>query len=235
MRAALAIAAVLLALAPAAAAQHFKPPFPTRPLSPQGQALADAWRAKVDAVRAELAALPPPTSVGEDLARRNRLQREARLALSPIFASPPEERGWILAVVWNELGRIDDDNTEALKRVLPPGGWFRRSRDGAAAHEAWDVIQHTNDWAFQKEVLAHVEPLARIGEADGSDYAKLYDRVAQRDSRPQRYATQVSCHGGVRGFADVEDLARVDALRQAVGHGETLAQTKTRLKVGSAC
>lgn len=225
-------AAVLLTAALPAAAQPARAPFPTRPLSPAGQALADQWRAKVDAVKAELAALPPPASLTEDLGRRNRLQREARRALSPIFAASPEERGWILALVWNELAVIDNANTEALKRVMPAAGWFA---DPKLGHEAWDIAQHTNDWDFQRMVLARVEPLAGRGGVNGSDFAKLYDRVAQRDGRPQRYATQVSCRAGTLGFGDVEDLARVDALRTAVGHDETLAGTRARLKVGQPC
>lgn len=226
------VAAILLTAALPAGAQPARPPFPTRPLSPAGQALADQWRAKVDVVRAELAALPPPASLTESLARRNRLQREARLALSPVLTAPPEERGWILAVVWNELGQIDEENTEALKRVMPATGWFD---DPKLSHEAWDIAQHTNDWDFQRVVLARVEPLAGRGAVNGSDFAKLFDRVAQRDGRPQRYATQVSCQAGALGFGDVEDLARVDALRTAVGHVESLAETRARLKVGQPC
>lgn len=228
----LVLALAVTALATAAFAQQAKPPFPTRPLSAQGQTLADQWRAKVGSVRAELAALPPPASVTEDLARRNRLQREARLALAPIFAASADERGWILAVVWNELAVIDDDNTEALRRVMPATGWFA---DAKLGHEAWDIAQHTNDWDFQKVVLSRVEPLAGQGAVSGSDFAKLYDRVAQRDGRPQRFATQVSCRAGTLGFGAVEDLSRVDALRTAVGHAETLAETRTRLKVGQPC
>ncbi|MCR5878236.1 DUF6624 domain-containing protein [Phenylobacterium sp. J367] len=220
------------AIATAALAQPAKPPFPTRPLSAEGQALAGAWRSRMDAVRAELAALPPPASLTEELARRNRLQREGRLALSRILASPPQERGWILAVVWNELALIDADNTEALRRVLPAKGWFS---DPALSHEAWDIAQHTNDWDFQKEVLARVEPLAGTPIIEGGAYAKLYDRVAERDGRRQRYATQASCAAGVRSIQNVEDSDRVDALRAQVGHRETLAETRMRLKVGEPC
>ncbi|WP_334160910.1 DUF6624 domain-containing protein [Phenylobacterium sp.] len=226
------VAAAILAAALPTVAQPARPPFPTRPLSPAGQALADDWRAKVDAVRAELAALPPPASVTEHLARRNRLQREARLALSPIFPAPAEERGWILALVWNELAVIDDDNTDALKRVMPATGWFA---DPELSHEAWDIAQHANDWEFQRVVLTRVEPLAGRGAVSGSDFAKLYDRVAQRDGRPQRFATQVSCRAGTLGFGDVEDIDRVDAFRAAVGHAETLVETRARLKVGLPC
>ncbi|HEY8615296.1 DUF6624 domain-containing protein [Phenylobacterium sp.] len=183
-------------------------------------------------VRREIAALPPAGSLVEDFARRNRLQREARLALSPILASPPQERGWILAVVWNELAKIDADNTEALRRALPARGWFS---DATLSHEAWDIAQHTDHWEFQKEVLGRVEPLAGTALMAGGDFAKLYDRVAQREGRPQRFATQVSCRAGARSFGDVEDLGRVDALRARVGHSETRAETEARLKVGQPC
>jgi len=56
------------------------------------------------------------------------------------------------------------------------------------------------------------------GEADGGQYALMYDRVAlDFDNRPQRYGTQVWCRDGGWKPREVEDPAHLDERRNAVG------------------
>lgn len=85
------------------------------------------------------------------------------------------------------------------------------------------------------EVLTRMEPLAREQEANGRDFALLFDRVAMFEGRPQRYGSQVICKDGVGSFHAIEDDAAVDDLRHEVGHPETMTETAVRLRVRQAC
>lgn len=81
-----------------------------------------------------------------------------------------------------------------------------------ANHAGFDVD-------FQREVLALLEPLAKVGEARAEDYARLYDRLATTDHRPQRYGTQgTTCRDGRYAIPDdVEAPEGLDARRAAMG------------------
>lgn len=63
-----------------------------------------------------------------------------------------------------------------------------------------------------------MKPLLALGQAP-SGYANLYDRVAEQEGRPQRYATQrARCVDGRHATPDnVEDLAGLEARRAALG------------------
>jgi hypothetical protein len=129
--------------------------------------------------------------------------------------------------LWNKIQLIDHENTEALKAAVARYGWPGKSivgTDGAA--DAWLLVQHADqDRAFQKQVLALLEPLVKSGEVESRDYAYLYDRVAVAEQRPQRYGTQ---------FKDadpfpIEDEANVDARRKEVGLG-TMAEYRKQME-----
>jgi hypothetical protein len=62
-------------------------------------------------------------------------------------------------------------------------------------------------------------PLVTSGEADSGDFAKLYDRVATAQKRPQRYATQVRCLAALRLLGDLES-PNVDEARRSIGMTE---------------
>ncbi len=48
-----------------------------------------------------------------------------------------------------------------------------------------------------RDVLSRMEPRVGTDELNGSQYARLRDRTALMDGRPQRYATQgTACEGG---------------------------------------
>lgn len=77
------------------------------------------------------------------------------------------------------------------------------------------MTQHSSDLAFQKQVLALMEPLLKDREVDGGLYAMLYDRIAATENRPQRYGTQgTTCDGPRHAVpAELEDPAGLDARR----------------------
>ncbi|WP_309091549.1 DUF6624 domain-containing protein [Phenylobacterium sp.] len=181
--------------------------------------------------------LAPASSVAEELARRVRLDQAGRRGIGAIMQADAslEEKRAAIRELGRELAPMDEDNTRYLKGVLPADGWFRISRDGdETARNAWLIVQHSQDRAFQQEVLKRMEPLAKIGEVRGADFALLYDRLEVFAGRPQRYGSQASCENGVTTLHTLEDASKVDEWRRSVGLGP-LEEYKTRLGVGRPC
>lgn len=124
------------------------------------------------------------------------------------------------SAISHRLCEIDKSNTEWLKADLRANGWFVASRfDQAVSGYAWLITQHAdNDRAFQREVLAILEPMVATGETSASNFAYLYDRVAVGSGKPQRYGTQGTCTApNVWTPNPLEDPERVEALRAEVG------------------
>ncbi len=119
---------------------------------------------------------------------------------------------------WEE---IDSTSTRELKALLEAHGWPVISRFGRKADsDAWILAQHADlDPGFQREVLSLLEALVPEEETDPQNFAKLYDRVALAEGRPQKYGTQFHCvsqEGGLT-VGKLEDEENVDALRAALG------------------
>jgi hypothetical protein len=143
------------------------------------------------------------------------------------FATLPLEEGYGVLRYWYFWLRfrprtveMEQRHVRELKRLLARHGWIRRSRFGAEADsDAWLIAHHADlDRAFQKEVLAVLEGEAARGETAPEHYARLYDRVAVREDRDQRYGTQGRCLGpGIWEPRPIEDPARVNARRRSAG------------------
>ena len=113
---------------------------------------------------------------------------------------------------------MDADNTTFLKSVLPTDGWFRFGRDGEkVGRDAWLIVQHSPDQAFQREILRAMTPMVANGDASGTQYALLYDRVAMYEGKVQRYGSQIVCNNGHFEVSPVEDREKLDELRASVG------------------
>jgi hypothetical protein len=115
-----------------------------------------------------------------------------------------------------KVEKIDHENTEALKAMVATYGWPGRSLVGEnGANDAWLLVQHADkDHAFQRQVLALLEPLVARGEVSPHHFAYLYDRLAVADKRPQRFGTQCDDKGDPGA---VEDPPPLDARRAAYG------------------
>ncbi len=114
----------------------------------------------------------------------------------------------------------DEDNTRWLKQQIGARGWFKRSTDGADADSAaLQLVQHADrDKPFQKQVLELLGPLLKTGDTGPQSYARLFDRVAVGEGRPQRFGTQGTCTGpGTWTASLIEDPARLDQRRAEVG------------------
>lgn len=116
---------------------------------------------------------------------------------------------------------IDSLNTAWLKGVVAERGWPKVSEVGEeGASDAWLLVQHADrDRAFQREVLGLMEAAVAEGEASGSDFAYLTDRVRLAAGEPQVYGTQLKVVDGRPVPFEIEDADGVDARRAAVGLG----------------
>lgn len=201
---------------------------------PVGHAVA-GWQAAVDAVG------PCNGTAAEAIACMAEKDQIARsmtwLTRSPDLTAG--QRSVAAGEIWSRIGALDTRHTERLKALIPADGWFRSSRDGErVAADAWTVAQHSPDHAFRERVLAAMAPLVKAGEVSGAHYALLYDRVAIRAGRPQRYGSQARCTGepgAVMTMHPLEDPAKVDAFRAAIGYRESFALTRAKLAIGKPC
>ncbi|HRH20336.1 MAG TPA: hypothetical protein PLE81_06810 [Brevundimonas sp.] len=67
-----------------------------------------------------------------------------------------------------------------------------------------------------RDVLSRMEPRVGTDELNGSQYARLWDRTALMDGRPQRYATQgTACEGGRYVMPTNVEAPRMLAARRA--------------------
>jgi hypothetical protein len=126
-----------------------------------------------------------------------------------------------LAAIWNpEIARVDRSNVARLKTLLRDRGWVRISEVGPrASSAALMIVQHSGDLEFMKQVLAQIEPLAPLKEVSGEQYALLYDRIAVKERRLQRYGTQsTTCADGHAAIPrDLEEPENLDRRRTALG------------------
>jgi hypothetical protein len=221
--------ALALIFAGAVAAQA-----PTPPLSEPASAAVEAWKARVQALKDRQAAMPPPASVEENLQRRIALDQAVRTNI-PTLDFPRESQAVLLAILPTMLA-VDADNTAYLKSVAPAEGWFRIGRDGeSVASNAFLIVQHSPDEAWQQAVLMRMEPLLASGDVAPQSYALLYDRVSLRDTGKQRYGSQVICADGKMVAADMDAPERVQERRDAIGFTVPRYSDYVKLFEGQTC
>jgi hypothetical protein len=137
------------------------------------------------------------------------------------------------ATIIGEWCAIDVANAAWLKADLKANGWYRVSVYGADADEAaWSIAQHArHDLAFQETVLAMMEPLWRVGETKGRNYAALYDQTARRRGRPARFGVGGACTApGVWTPDALEDRKATEAWRAKAGMPPLAELVATRSK-----
>lgn len=117
------------------------------------------------------------------------------------------------------MAMLDEANTDWLKAIVAERGWPKISDVGEeASSKAWLLVQHADhDPLFQLEVLRLMDPLLEQNEVSKSNYAYLYDRVMLKLAGKQRYGTQVLCTDGVRRPLPLEDEAKINVHRAAMG------------------
>ncbi|MFK7959783.1 MAG: DUF6624 domain-containing protein [Phycisphaerales bacterium] len=116
---------------------------------------------------------------------------------------------------------LQRERSDRCKVIFAEHGFPSIDMVGTEASSAfWLLVQHADaDVPFQEAVLAAMEPLVSIGQADGSEFAYLTDRVRVNTGRAQLYGTQMR-YDAETGRPSPKPLARpaeVDKLRAAAG------------------
>ena len=200
-------------------------------------ALVTAVQASLDEVRGRQAKLPPPRDDAERIVRLGELDQAPRMVVTRFDWSriPAEDRDAALRAQGVIIEASDHAIVAQLLRMLPPEGWFLKSRYGPdAARAAFLIVQHAG-LDTQRRFLPKLEGLAKTGEVEGEYVAQMTDRVAISEGRPQRYGTQFRCDGGKWRTYPLEDELHIEALRQEAGIRMTFAQLKTFLQAAPSC
>ena len=182
-------------------------------------------------VRLEQARLPPPRTDAERLVRMGALDRAAREGIAQIrWTSLAEsDARAAMAIISTEMDDVDTVNQHQLFAMLPPEGWFGERRYGREASEAaFTIVQHA-DLATQQRFLPTIQAFVLRGDADPGDFTRMFDRVAMRQGRSQRYGTQFTCVDHRWTPYRIENQDRVEALRASLHMSETFAQTMARM------
>lgn len=197
------------------------------------QAIFEAWQNLMSAQKALMDRLPPAETAADGLLRRAALRGlggDARIWISGSNLST-EDRVKLNRQIWDEMAKLNADDTAYLKSILPADGWFRKSRDGAEASDsALDILQGSKDEAFRQEALKAMEPLVKLGEVDGQSFAGFVDMTETRAGRLQRYGTLARCEDGRLSIMPVADPSKVDELRRSVGLPQTYAAYAASVK-----
>lgn len=157
-------------------------------------------------------ALPPPTTLSEDLFRRN--ARRHFLGYTEFRRNEVNTNGF-----GQRLAEIDQANMAHLLASLGERDWVDDAIDGPGAQiEAWTIVDH-DDWepAVQAAMLQRILPAAEAGRAP-SAFAMEWDRWLVSHQRPQRYGLMLQCwRGDYIATGGIEDPERVDERRALFG------------------
>lgn len=159
------------------------------------------------------AALPAPTTLSEELFRRN-TRRE-------FIANTLYERPEILYAGPFGGRRIEIDvaNMARLVEALGSRDWVDDAIDGPGAQaEAWAIVKHdAAEPRVQLSMLERILPVAESGRVP-SEFAMEWDRHAVWQRRPQRYGLMLRCwRGDYIATGGIEDAEHVDERRAAMG------------------
>ena len=122
-----------------------------------------------------------------------------------------------------EMEEVHRRNAGRLRDIVGEiGGWPGKSAVGEdGAHAAWRILQHAiGEPELVRAMLPVLEQAVAADEARAADLAMLEDRIRVFEGRPQRYGTQYDWDEAgmwMVPIGSVEDPARVDARRRAVG------------------
>jgi hypothetical protein len=206
-------------------------------LSPKAQAVVTAVAASIDQVRARQAALPPPKDDAERILRLGDLDQAPRKVITTWdFSTVPEaERAKAVERAWALISAQDAEDQAALLKLVPPEGWFLRSKYGErASWAAFDIVQH-GDLALLERFLPVLGRQVAAGEVPGEGYAMMYDRVETSHDRPQLYGTQFRCDGGKWRPYPIKDPEGLEARRKPLGFFMTFADYKAKFESFPPC
>jgi hypothetical protein len=134
-----------------------------------------------------------------------------RKAMGDFSTMPPEKQKKLVM----DMSATDATLTARLKQIVAQKGWPTISLVGLDASRAAALILiHTEDHAWQKSLLPHLQKLVDQGKIAGDDIALVVDKTLVADGKPQRFGTQFDLKDGAMVMSPVEDRTHLDALRQ---------------------
>ncbi|HLO32009.1 MAG TPA: DUF6624 domain-containing protein [Anaerolineales bacterium] len=131
-----------------------------------------------------------------------------------------------------KIKEVHERNNKRIKEIIGQHGWPGISLVGKeAAEAAWLVVQHAVlHTVFMESCLALLTEAVKRGEAEGSHFAYLQDRVLTMSGRPQIYGTQHHIDENGTAFPlPIENPVEVDNLRREIGL-DTLDEATARIQ-----
>ena len=118
------------------------------------------------------------------------------------------------------MREVHERNAGHLERIIRANGWpgiHLAGRDGAEA--AWRIAHHAIAMPqFQRRCLKLLQGAVARGDADAQHAARLDDRIAFNERRPQKYGTQFDWdEKGRMSPYTLDDPKAVDRRRRAIG------------------
>lgn len=130
-----------------------------------------------------------------------------------------------------QVERIDAENMAIVDSLLQNG--LPQGLSAQSYKTIWIVIDHST---LEKQVqyLPLIEKMSTAGLTAPDEYAILFDRVAMKQNRPQRYGSQSVQFGGPDAMQlyiwPVENPIQLDSLRSEVGMSPIAEYLKTLTK-----
>ena len=123
-----------------------------------------------------------------------------------------------LIMLSEEVNRIDAENIAIVDSIIQRG--LPKKLSNESYKTIWIVIDHSS-LEKQEQYLPLIEQMAHDGKVGLDEYAILYDRVAMKQNRKQRYGSQTVQFGKMEAMQlyvwPVENPAQLDSLRATVG------------------
>ena len=93
---------------------------------------------------------------------------------------------------WETLKQIYRENSSWLKKIIHSQGWLSEKIVGEQGElYAWLIVQHSDDFNFQKSCLKLLKNLPKTKERN-QHVAYLTDKILTKENKKQIYGTQFS-------------------------------------------
>lgn len=116
------------------------------------------------------------------------------------------------------MDNMDRKHAVRVAEIIDKYGWLAPDDIGYEANEALFLcIQHSQDSLIQHKYLPLLKDAVRKGAAKGWQYAFLTDRCLMNQGEKQIYGTQQISREGIYYLVPVQDIDKVDSLRQELG------------------
>jgi hypothetical protein len=154
------------------------------------------------------------------LLRYQEKSNKVRNVLTDIYKAPPsQERQRHIDAQTKIINDVDAEVIGFVERAVGEGYWkHQTARNPKLDQSVWLAIQHSGSPSAEKRTLEDALHLVGSGMLSGEKYALLFDRVALREGRKQRYGTQLNlCTDGKFVVGNLEDPLHVDEFRKQMG------------------